>query len=66
MDMATWKEMALAWEERYGSYIDWEERFVECGECGGEPIYECDYPEVETTFEDGERWYLCPVCETWQ
>ena len=42
--------------EVYGGYVDWEERFYECPECG-EPIYECDWSDKEL------NKYLCPVCE---
>ena len=40
----------------YGGYVDWEERFYNCPECG-EPIYECDWSNAEL------KEFLCPVCE---
>ena len=39
----------------YGGYVDWDEEFFECPECG-EPIYKCDYPNFEIGM-------ICPVCE---
>ncbi len=39
----------------YGVFVDWDERFYECPECG-EPIYECDWTDEELK-ED-----LCPIC----
>lgn len=52
--MNTWEENAKTVETVYGGFVDWEERFYNCPECG-EPIYECDWTaeELET---------LCPVC----
>lgn len=49
-----WKKMAKYCEEEYGVFVDWEEHFFICPECG-EPIYECDWEEDEL--------YACPVCE---
>ena len=53
--MEQWEVNAREAEKMYGSYIDWEERFYECPECG-EPIYECDWSEKEL------KAFLCPVC----
>ena len=50
-----WKHAAKYCEEEFGAYVDWEERFFECPECG-DPIYECDW-------EDHPNWGMCPVCE---
>lgn len=50
-----WEINARIVEKIYGGYVDWDERFYECPECG-EPIYECDW-----TAEDLEK-ELCPVC----
>lgn len=49
-----WEANAKIVEEVYGGFVDWEERFYNCPECG-EPIYEDDW----TT-----RYLLelCPVC----
>lgn len=49
-----WEKMAKYCEEEYGVFVDWEERFFICPECG-EPIYECDWEEDELR--------ACPVCE---
>lgn len=53
---AQWEINAKRVEDIYGGYVDWEERFYECPECG-EPIYECDWSNHEL-FK-----HLCPVCE---
>ena len=58
--MKTWYDIARKCEEDYGSYVDYEEGFFVCANCG-EPIYECDWSESELRNEDGE--YICPVCE---
>ena len=42
-------------ETIYGGYVDWEEEFFECPECG-ERIYQCDYPCIHMGM-------ICPVCE---
>ena len=39
----------------YGGYVNWEEEFFICPECG-EPIYKCDYPHFVLGM-------VCPVCE---
>ena len=50
-----WEANAKMVEEVYGGYVDWEERFYNCPECG-EPIYECDW-SVNELIEA-----YCPVC----
>lgn len=50
-----WERNAKIIINVYGGYVDWEERFYLCPECG-EPIYECDWDEELEKF-------LCPVCE---
>lgn len=37
-----------------------DENVVYCPECG-EPIYESDFPWIET--DDTDSSYFCPVCE---
>ena len=51
-----WELNANIVEGAYGGYVNWEERFYICPECG-EPIYECDWSD--------KKLYnmLCPVCE---
>ena len=49
-----WEKNAKYVAETFGAYVDWEERFYECPECG-EPIYECDW-------NDTELMEICPVC----
>lgn len=39
-----WEKAAKLCEELFGTFIDWEERFFLCPECG-EPIYECDFSD---------------------
>lgn len=51
-----WEAKANEVIEVYGGYVDWEERFYLCPECG-EPIYECDWSDDELDE------FLCPVCE---
>ena len=54
--------MSTPWEENAnyvkdcGGYINYDERFYICPECG-EPIYEDDWTRREL-YE-----FLCPVCE---
>lgn len=60
--MSTWEKVARFCQEVYGSYIDWEERFYICGECG-EPIYECDYNEWSDYYTEDNDGPNCPVCE---
>ena len=48
-----WNECAELIESVYGGFVNWEEEFFECPECG-EPIYKNDW-----ILED----YLCPVCD---
>lgn len=51
-----WETNAKFVEKVYGGYVDWEERFYNCPECG-EPIYECDWNDRELTE------FICPICE---
>lgn len=53
--MSDWERYARFVEETYGSYIDWDERFFTCPECG-DPIYECDWND-EIDLVSG-----CPIC----
>ena len=54
-----WDKIAVYCEDTYGVFVDWEERFFLCPECG-EPIYECDW-NTEDMFDDGN--IICPICE---
>ena len=51
-----WEKNAIYVNDTYGAYVNWEDRFYECPECG-EPVYEDDWSEREL------RQYLCPICE---
>lgn len=50
----TWSYCASYCEKTYGTYVDWDEEFFICPECG-EPIYKCDW-------DDHESWTVCPIC----
>lgn len=54
--MTQWEDNAHYVADFCGGYVDWEERFYECPECG-EPIYESDWGYSELAR------YLCPICE---
>ncbi len=57
-----WEYVARKVEKEYGAYVDWDERFYICPECG-EPIYEADWLDVDFVIpEDGVE---CPICEFW-
>lgn len=51
-----WEKNAKEIEEVYGDYVDWEEKFYICPECG-EPVYKCDWDESDLSR------FLCPICE---
>lgn len=53
--MKKWECRAIEVSEVYGTFVDWNERFFTCPECG-EPIYEEDY-------EDALGDIFCPICE---
>lgn len=59
----TWREFANMITDEYDTiaYInsDEDDNYVQCPECG-DPIYECDYPEIEA---DKSGNPICPVCE---
>lgn len=39
----------------YSGYVDWDEEFYICPDCG-EPVYKCDWNENELQNE------ICPIC----
>ena len=49
----TWKQAANVVAEVYGCFVDYEEGFFICPECG-EPIYACDWQSHDFS--------TCPVC----
>lgn len=50
----SWEQAAHHCEETYGVFVDWDEEFFICAECG-EPIYKVDWKPDELD--------TCPVCE---
>lgn len=50
-----WESNAKYVENVFGGYVDWEERFYECPECG-EPVYEYDWTEEDL------KDTICPIC----
>lgn len=52
--MSFWEKMAKYLEDEYGTFVDWDEEFFICAECG-EPIYKVDWED--------EELLACPVCE---
>ena len=53
--MMNWESTAKMCEEVFGAYVDWEERFFHCPECG-DVVYEVDWEDHD--------WRICPICET--
>lgn len=51
-----WESNANYVSKVYGGFVDWEERFYICPECG-EPVYEDDWDETELCD------YICPICD---
>ena len=51
-----WKENAECLEDVYKTYVNWDDRFYICPECG-EAVYEIDWDN-----DDLEN-FMCPVCE---
>lgn len=49
-----WEVNAHVVESTYDGFVDWDERFYNCPECG-EPVYECDWSNEELL-------ELCPIC----
>lgn len=53
--MVAWRINADVVEKDYGSYVDREEEFYTCPECG-EPVYACDWDDEELCD------VICPIC----
>lgn len=51
-----WEENAKVIEEECGGFVNWEEGFYICPECG-EPIYDSEWAPDEFCL------YICPICE---
>ena len=60
--MISWFKASRIIAEEYGTQVDYDEEFFICTECG-EPIYEEDTMEFETGIEDGNTFFICPICE---
>lgn len=54
--MNAWEWNANTVREIYGCYVDYEERFYNCPDCG-EPVYEEDW------LEEVMAEFICPICE---
>lgn len=52
-----WKKAAIHGAAVYGVFVDADEHFFECPDCG-EPLYECDWG-----FDTTNGWHHCPICE---
>lgn len=51
----SWERVATFIEKEFDTYINWEEEFFVCPECG-DPVFKADYPMIEVGM-------LCPICE---
>ena len=61
--MNTWDKVARKVHKETGTFVDWDEEFFLCPECG-EPIYKCDWQEEDYTL--GHLYhgkFYCPICE---
>ena len=56
MSKINWERNANMVAKDFGSYVDWDERYYICPDCG-EVVYEEDWADMD--FED----FLCPICE---
>lgn len=58
-----WEKVAHLAEVEIGTFVDWDEEFFICPECG-EPIYKCDWQNEDYLLgrRSGDKFY-CPVCE---
>lgn len=50
-----WEVNAKTVEDVYSGFVDWDERFYNCPECG-EPVYESDWSVMELMDA------ICPIC----
>jgi predicted RNA-binding Zn-ribbon protein involved in translation (DUF1610 family) len=51
-----WRENAKTVDQVCGGFVNWEEEFYVCPECG-EPIYNDDWSNGYMSM------FICPVCE---
>lgn len=54
-----WEYVADIMEEKYGAFVDRNERYFICPDCG-EPVYEKDWHE--TSYVIPEDCTCCPIC----
>lgn len=53
---SSWEENAFYVESQCGGFVDWDEEFYICPECG-EPVYACDWDSHQL------EEFVCPICE---
>ena len=53
----TWADCAKYCEENYGIFVDWDEEYFICPECG-ELVYAEDWHDIEFAFAT-----ICPICQ---
>lgn len=65
-NMTQWEKNAVEARDTYGAHVDWEERFYECLECGGQmPLktisqtFSVSGKEIEIR---GIEAYVCDEC----
>ena len=52
-----WNWAAKVVEEEFGGYVNWDEEYFICPECG-EPVYADDWDDSEFALVT-----ICPICQ---
>lgn len=52
-----WNWAAKVVEKEFGGYVNWDEKYFICPECG-EPVYADDWHDVEFALAT-----ICPICQ---
>jgi hypothetical protein len=52
-----WNWAAKVVEEEFGGYVNWDEEYFICPECG-EPVYADDWDDNEFALAT-----ICPICQ---
>lgn len=52
-----WNWAAKVVEEEFGGYVNWDEEYFICPECG-EPVYADDWDDSEFALAT-----ICPICQ---